>query len=86
MIHAHWVTFVDVCSDSPTLLKNENILGEHNFSNLAGSFLMASHLFPGNNNSLKEAAETFKAPHNRGAWVRKSGKHFFAVFAGRLGR
>jgi len=62
---------------SPTLLKNENILGEHNFSNLAGSFLMASHLFPGNNNSLKEAAEKFKVPHNRGAWVRKSGKHFF---------
>ncbi len=62
---------------SPTLLKNNNILGDHNFSNLAGSFLMASHLFPGNIDVLKKAAEAFKPPHNRGAWVRKHGKHYF---------
>tara|TARA_Y100001970_G_C14181893_1_gene830285 strand:- start:314 stop:1705 length:1392 start_codon:yes stop_codon:yes gene_type:complete len=62
---------------SPTLLKNNNILGEHNFSNLAGSFLMASHLFPGNDDSLIKAAEKFKPLHNRGAWVRKSGKRYY---------
>ncbi len=63
--------------NNPTLLKNNNILGDHNFSNLAGSFLMASHLFPGNNDSLRKAAEKYKPLHNRGAWVKKSDKHYF---------
>ena len=34
------------------VLKNENILGKHNFRNLVASFLLAAHFIPGQKRNL----------------------------------
>ncbi|MDC0255355.1 UDP-N-acetylmuramoyl-tripeptide--D-alanyl-D-alanine ligase [Bacteriovoracales bacterium] len=58
-------------------LNNKNIIGEHNFSNLACCFLMARGLFPNDSEKLLEAASLFRPFQNRGALLEKRGKNYF---------
>ena len=66
-----------VKEDYLVTLDNKNIVGEHNFSNLACCFLMARELFPDENEKLVEAASLFRPFQNRGAWLEKQGKSYF---------
>ncbi|MBF0299588.1 MAG: UDP-N-acetylmuramyl-tripeptide synthetase [Oligoflexia bacterium] len=68
-------------------LKNENIIGKHNFENLAATFILAHSLFPNYIDQLIEAAATYRPKENRSLWVQgnfkppttsiATTKHFF---------
>jgi len=64
-------------NDKKIILKNENILGEHNFSNLLACFLMASQVFPNEIDKLIAACESFSAKDNRSLWIKYENKKIF---------
>jgi UDP-N-acetylmuramoyl-tripeptide--D-alanyl-D-alanine ligase len=59
------------------VLKNENILGKHNFRNLVASFLLASTLYPWEKEKFIKASKSFKPSSNRSSWVEKGKGKFF---------
>jgi UDP-N-acetylmuramoyl-tripeptide--D-alanyl-D-alanine ligase len=59
------------------VLTNKNILGDHNFKNLAATFLISSMIFPGEIDQLISAASSFEPSHNRSSWVELNKKHYF---------
>ena len=57
---------------------NDSIYGNHNFINLAQTFLLATLLFPNDIEKLEKAASNFKIQdQNRGFWHNFSGKKIF---------
>ena len=58
-------------------LKNEHIMGEHNFSNLSASFLMAISICPKQEKQIRNAAETFRPTENRSSWKSIKNKKIF---------
>lgn len=58
-------------------LKNQSIIGKHNFSNLAVTFLVALHYFPGKAAELIKLASTFTPRDNRSMWINFHGKKVF---------
>lgn len=59
-------------------LQNEYILGEHNFTNLGATFLLACALFPDKKDELLAAARSFRPTANRSCWVEdKNKKRYF---------
>lgn len=59
------------------VLENANIVGEHNFKNLACCFLMASLIFPSELENLVKAASKFYPTKNRSQLVSINNKTFF---------
>jgi UDP-N-acetylmuramoyl-tripeptide--D-alanyl-D-alanine ligase len=59
------------------VLKNENILGKHNFRNLVASFLLAATLYPWAKEKFIKASKSFKPTSNRSSWVEKGERKFF---------
>ena len=52
--------------------------GDHNFKNLAQTFLLAALLFPQKTDRLEQAAQNFQiADPNRGYWHQEGGKKIF---------
>ncbi len=65
-------------SENEYKIFNNYIYGEHNFTNLAQTFLLALRLFPDHCQELKMSASTFKIKDkNRGFWHEISGKRIF---------
>jgi UDP-N-acetylmuramoyl-tripeptide--D-alanyl-D-alanine ligase len=58
-------------------LSNEQLIGEHNFFNLAGSFLLLKEVFPNKEDELVRAASSFKSSMNRSEWVDYQDKKVF---------
>lgn len=58
-------------------LMNKNLVGEHNFINLANSFLLLLSLFPGQEKRLLELASTFHPKDNRSTWIKKNGNQIY---------
>ncbi len=57
---------------------NDSIYGDHNFINIAQTFLLAILLFPNDTKKLEKAASSFKIQdRNRGFWHNISGKKIF---------
>lgn len=63
--------------DQTYQLKNSNLLGEHNFHNLAVTFLMALNFFPQKAEELILAASNFKPKDLRSMWIEHHGKKIF---------
>lgn len=59
------------------LLENKNILGQHNFHNLAVTFLISLYYFPEKVNSLVEAAKNFRPKDLRSMWIDFNSKKIF---------
>jgi len=51
-------------------IKNNHIMGEHNFCNLANSFILADTLFPGNPAHFLEMCSSFIPSQNRSQWLK----------------
>ena len=58
-------------------LENEHIIGEHNFKNLAATFLMAVTIFPDKLEHLVQADSDFKPTVNRSSWIERDQRHYF---------
>ncbi len=59
------------------ILKNENIIGKHNFINLVTSFLLSLSLFPKEKENFIKSSETFTPSSNRSSWVQKGERKIF---------
>lgn len=64
-------------SNDTIILKNENILGRHNFENLVATFLLADLLVPNMRAKIQEASSSFIPRNNRSTWIEEKGKKFF---------
>jgi UDP-N-acetylmuramoyl-tripeptide--D-alanyl-D-alanine ligase len=71
------VTLHFMKEDTYLTIRNNYIVGEHNFSNLVCCFLVALELFPGESDGLIQAASFFRPCQNRGAWFESDGKSYF---------
>lgn len=58
-------------------LKNQSIIGKHNFNNLAVTFLVALNYFPQKEKELLKLAESFVPRDNRSMWIDYHGKKVF---------
>lgn len=58
-------------------LKNQSIIGKHNFNNLAVTFLVALFYFPRKAQELVKLAESFTPRDNRSMWIDFNGKKVF---------
>lgn len=58
-------------------LKNQSIIGKHNFNNLAVTFLTALSYYPEKSAELIALAETFTPRDNRSMWINFHGKKVF---------
>ncbi len=62
-------------------IENKNILGGHNFFNLALSYVIANELYPGKSKELLEACAHFSPRPNRSEWRRwKTSKLFLDAY------
>ena len=58
-------------------IENEYLTGEHNFTNMACSLIMACTLFPSHQDEFIERAKKFKPSRNRSSWVMKDSTSIF---------
>lgn len=69
---------VEVIFENKTYqLKNQSIIGKHNFNNLAVTFLVALHYFPQNADQLIKLADSFTPRDNRSMWINFHEKKVF---------
>ncbi|MCB9060456.1 MAG: UDP-N-acetylmuramoyl-tripeptide--D-alanyl-D-alanine ligase [Halobacteriovoraceae bacterium] len=59
-------------------LKNDHLVGRHNFLNLAQSYLLVHSLFPKEKNKLQKLISTFKPTLGRSVFQEKKGIIFFS--------
>ncbi|RLA64221.1 MAG: hypothetical protein DRQ89_04495 [Epsilonproteobacteria bacterium] len=59
------------------ILKNEHLMGRHNFENLAAAYLLSYSLFPSKKEVFISAASSFTPGNNRSLWIEKGEKKFF---------
>lgn len=59
-----------IAINEETFLENKNILGEHNFTNLAVAYLIASDIYPDKKKDFIKLASTFRPTANRSQWLQ----------------
>lgn len=67
----------EISINNEVVLKNLNILGEHNFLNLANAFLLALNIYPQKKSELLKAASLFIPKENRSQWINWKNKKVF---------
>ncbi len=72
----NWKCFPDHIEGMENL-KNENLLGVHNFKNLSVAISVACTLYPDHKKIFLEAAKTFTPSQNRSSWKIVQGKNIF---------
>jgi UDP-N-acetylmuramoyl-tripeptide--D-alanyl-D-alanine ligase len=68
---------VELHGENAYRLENKYITGEHNFFNLASSFLMATKVYPKKEIEFVAAATSFKPTANRSEWIEIGSNKIF---------
>ncbi len=60
-----------------TLITNKNILGEHNFVNLACAFVISQTIYPDKTKEILNATSSFQPTKNRSQWLKWKNSRVF---------